>query len=231
MAFIVVLAASTACSEGIMNEQPEPKHTQAEAIPVMEAEVAAIIGELPEFPGFSSRSWRETPCYKDGAYTEERVGMEIEYRIVDGNTAESLARVAYVDALRELWTEQGYEITWDEASPDGEWYNLEARRDDGVKLWYNVAHAVSLMVQSGCVPASDHSEIQYIPPSGGIIPGGPDDIMNKLKDEIQGYPEEPQEEAILPFEEAESSSPAGMVPWTREPGPAGTDVNPYGDQL
>jgi len=88
-------------------------------------------------------------------------------------------------------------------------------------------HGVALKVQSGCGPASDHSEIQYLPPSGGVIPGSPDDSMNDFKDEIQGYPEEPQEEATSPFEESESSSPAGMAPWTRQPDPAESGSNSY----
>jgi hypothetical protein len=214
-----------------MDEEPEPKYTQAEVIPVMEAEVTAITAQLPDFPGFSSRSWRETTCRKDGAYTEDRVGMEIDYRVTDGNTVDSIARKTYVDTLRELWTEQGYEITWDETSSDGEWFELEARRDDGITLWYSVAHAVSLKVQSGCVPASSHSEIQYIPPSGGVIPGSQDDIMDDLKDEIQGYPEEPQEEAVSPFEEAESPSANGMAPWSRDPDPIDSGPNSYDGQL
>ena len=214
-----------------MNEEPEPKYTQAEVIPVMEAEITAITSQLPDFPGFSSRSWREAPCRKDGAYTDDRVSMEIDYRVKGGNAADSVARETYVDALRDLWAGQGYEITWDETSPDGEWFNLEARRDDGITLWYSVAHAVSLKVQSGCVPASDHSEIQYIPPSGGVVPGSEEDIMNRLEDEIQGYPEEPEEEAVSPFDESGSASPPGMVPWNREPDASGPGANPYNDQL
>lgn len=214
-----------------MSEEPEPNYTQAAVIPVMESEVSALINQLPDFPGFSSRIWRETMCRKDGEYTEERVAMEIEYRITGGNTADSISRENYVDTLRNLWIEQGYEITRDGTSPDGEWFNLEARRDDGITLWYNVAHAVSLFVQSGCVPASDHSDIQYIPPSGGIVPGSSDDIMNRLQDEIQGYPEEPQDEAVSPFDESESASPAGMMPWSRESDNSDPGMNPYNDQL
>ncbi|MDA1362675.1 hypothetical protein O1R50_23840 [Glycomyces luteolus] len=144
---------------------------------------------------------------------------------------DSIARETYVDALRELWTDQGYEITWDYTSPDGEWFELEARRDDGITLWYSVAQAVSLKIQSGCVPASDHSEIQYIPPAGGVVPGSSDDVMNRLQDEIQGYPEEPQEEAASPSDESESPTANGMVPWAREPDSAEAGPNPYADHL
>jgi hypothetical protein len=214
-----------------MDEEPEPKYSQAEAIPVMEAEVTAIIEQLPDFPGFAARSWVETPCFKDGAYTEDRVGMEIDYRFSGDSAADPLIRETYVDVLRDFWTEQGYEITMDEASATGKFYDLEARREDGVKLWYVVATGVALKVQSGCVPASDHSEIQYLPPSGGVVPGSPEDTMNDLKDEIQGYPEEPQEEAVSPFEESESPSANGMAPWSREPGPIDSGPTSYDGQL
>lgn len=214
-----------------MNEEPESKYTEAEVFAPMEAEVAAIIEVLPEFPGFNSRIWNETPCYKDGDYTEERVGVEITYSFDAVMSADTLTRETYVEVLRERWTEQRYEITWDESSETGKFYNLEARREDGIKLWYAVATGTSLTVQSGCVPASDHSDIQYIPPSGSIVPGSSHDIMNDLKGAIQGYPEKPQEEAVSPFEESESPSANGMVPWSREPEPQVARPNSYDGQL
>jgi hypothetical protein len=228
---VVASAVSAACTGGSMNEEPEPEYSEAEVFAPMEAEVAEIIEALPDFPGFASRSWAETPCYKDGAYTEDRVGVEITY-VFDGTAAvDPLIRETYVDELRERWTEQGYEITWDEASATGKFYELEARREDGIKLWYSVAHGVALKIQSGCVPASDHGEIQYIPPSGGVVPGSPEDIMNHLEEEIQGYPEEPQEEAVSPFDASESASPPGMVPWSRGPGPTDSGLSSYEGQL
>lgn len=212
-------------------EPPESNYTQAEVYAPMEAEVAEIVAALPDFPGFFSRSWSSVGCSHNGQDNYDYINVEINYTFDEGTSQEPLVRQEYVDVLRDYWTENGYDIHHDETTPDGVDHSIEARRDDGINFWYWVTGMVALKVQSGCVPRSDHSEIQYIPPSGGIVPGGPLDIMNKLEDEIQGYPEAPQEEATSPFTESESPSPTGMVPWAREPDPIETGANPYEDQL
>lgn len=215
-----------------MNNEEEPPtsvYTEAEAFAPMEAEVAETVAALPDFPGFESRSWNELPCSHNGVDDEDYVNIEIRYGFDDADSATPLVRETFVDALRERWTELGYEIHRDNATPDGEHHAIEARRDDGINLWYRVATGVSLMVQSGCVPKSDPSEIQYIPPAGGLVPGSKWDTIDI--DGVQGLPEEPTEEAVSPFEESESASPAGMVPWNRDPDPADHRPSPYDGQL
>jgi hypothetical protein len=111
-------------------------------------------------------------------------------------------REQYVDALREYWTGQGYTITTDDAveGPERTDRNLVAVRDDGISLWYAVGGYVGLFIGSGCVPVSDKSEIEYIPPTGGIEPGGKGDNVGEYFPE--GIPT--SREAVAPFESPET---------------------------
>jgi hypothetical protein len=229
-AVVVVMATVTACTGGTMNEQPpETAYNEAEAFAPMEAEVADTIAVLPEFPGFDSRSWNELPCSHNGIDDSDYVNIEIRYGFDDADSATPLVRETFVDVLRERWTELGYDIHRDEPSATGKYYALEARRDDGINLWYRVATGVTLLVQSGCVPKSDPGEIQYLPPAGGLVPGSEWDTIDI--DGVQGLPEAPSEEAVSPFSESESPSPAGMVPWNREADPSESGPSPYEGQL
>jgi hypothetical protein len=206
-------------------EPPEATYTEAESFGPMEAEVAEIVAELPDFPGFNSRSWNELPCSHGGIDNAEYVNVEIRYGFDEAESATTTVRETYVSSLRERWTDLGYDIHRDEASGTGKFYSLEARRDDGINLWYSVATGVSLLVQSGCVPKSDPSEIEYIAPAGGLVPGSEWDTIDI--EGVQGVPEAPTEEAVSPFEESDSPSPTGMVPWAREPDPGETGPSPY----
>jgi hypothetical protein len=228
---IAVLAAASACSGGDVRDEapPESVYTEAEAFAPMEAEVADIVAALPEFPGFESRSWNELPCAHNGVDDSDYVNIEIRYGFNDIESSSPTVRETYVDMLRERWNGQGYDIHRDQATPDGEHYALEARRDDGINLWYRVATGVTLLVQSGCVPKSDPGEIQYLPPAGGPVPGSEWDTIDI--DGVQGLPEAPSEEAVSSFSESESPSPAGMVPWNREADPSESGPSPYEGQL
>jgi hypothetical protein len=229
---IVALAASSACSGGIMDNEEQPpasEYTEAQAFAPMVAEVAETVAALPDFPGFDSRSWNELPCSHNGIDNQDYVNIEIRYGFDDAASASPLVRETYVDTLRERWTELGYDIHREETTPDGEHTAIEARREDGINLWYRVAGGVSLLVQSGCVPKSEPGEIQYIPPAGGIVPGSKWDTIDI--DGVQGVPEEPIEESASPFGDSGSASPPGMVPWSREPESNESGPSSYDGQL
>ncbi|MEV3935589.1 hypothetical protein AB0K52_06385 [Glycomyces sp. NPDC049804] len=152
---------------------PEATYTQAEAYAPMEQAVAETVEVLPDFPGFSARGWYELPCSHSGVDDPDYTNIEISYSFSDEVSADALARQQYVGVLRDQWTQLGYSVEVDEGA--GEFYDLSVVREDGIKLWYRVARVVSLKVQSGCVPASESSEIPYIPPSGGVVPGSAND--------------------------------------------------------
>lgn len=226
LAIAAIVSAASACNGGIMGEEPpESTYTEAEAFAPMESAATEAVAVLPDFPGFESRSWNELPCSHNGIDNSDYVNIEIRYGFNDADSMTPLVRETYVDSLREYWEIQGYEIHRDEPSGTGKYYSLEARREDGINLWYRVSGGVSLLIKSGCVPKSDGSEIQYIPPAGGLAPGSKWDTVDI--EGVQGVPEGPSEEATSPFEESESSSPAGMVPWAREPDPAEDSPSAY----
>jgi hypothetical protein len=161
-----------------MTEQPPATtYTQAEAYEPMETAVADLVQALPDFPGFERRSWNEMPCSHGGVDDPDYTNIEIRYLFSDEVSATAQVREDYLDALRDYWGELGLDIHRDEASGTGKYHSIEARREDGINFYYRVANGVSLMIQSGCVPRSDVSELTYIPPSGGIVPGSEQDTV------------------------------------------------------
>jgi hypothetical protein len=225
----MMLSISTAaCTGEAMNEEPpDSQYSEAEVIPEMESAAAVIVAALPDFPGFESRSWSELPCSHNGVDDSDYVNVEIRYGFSDAVSSDPLVREDYVDALRAQWTGQGYELGMDESFSAGKNYDLEARRGDGIVFWYRVWEGVSLLIQSGCVPKSDPGEIEYIPPTGGLVPGSKWDTT---LEGIQGLPEVPIEDSTE--EATESGSPTGMVPpWARDPDPTETGPNPYSGEL
>ena len=143
----------------------------------MEDAVADLVQALPEFPGFEKRSWNEMPCSHGGVDDSDYTNIEIRYLFSDEVSATTQVREAYLDALRDYWGEIGLDIHRDESSGTGKYHSIEARREDGINFYYRVANGVSLTIQSGCVSRSDVSELTYIPPSGGIVPGSEQDTV------------------------------------------------------
>jgi hypothetical protein len=203
VALIAALSAP-ACSNAkdtMEAAPPEAVYTQAEAYAPMEAAAAEAVASLADFPGFEQRSWGEMPCSRNGVDDPAYTKVEIRYRFSLPASASELVRERYVDALREFWTGQGYTITTDDAveGPERTDRNLVAVREDGISLWYAVGGYVGLFIGSGCVPVSDTSEIEYLPPTGGIEPGGKGDNVGEYFPD--GIPA--AHEAVDPFESPE----------------------------
>jgi hypothetical protein len=211
--FAAVLAAAsvlllTSCSNAgeSLDTPPESKYTQAEAYAPMEAVAAETVASLPDFPGFEQRSWGEMPCSHNGIDDPDYTNIEIRYDFSAETSGTDQVRNEFVDLLREYWTSQGYEIVTDESTTRGDRldHDIVAERDDGITLWYRVAGYAGLMIQSGCVPVSDKSEIEYIPPTGGIEPGGEGDKLSQYFPD--GIPTD-QAAAVDPFAGTPATGP------------------------
>ena len=204
---VAVIAAlpATACSttkDAMEAAPPESAYTQAEAYAPMEAAAAETVDALADFPGFEKRSWTEMPCSHNGIEDPDYTKIEIRYLFTLPDSESELVRDQYTEALRGHWTELDYTIATDEAveGADRTDRNLVAVREDGISLWYAVGGYVGLFIGSGCVPAGDKSEIEYIAPTGGIEPGGANDLVGDYFPE--GIPA--TREAIAPFATPES---------------------------
>lgn len=209
-----VLAALTACSPdgGSVNEPPESEYTQAEVYAPMETAVADSIAVLPEFPGFGSRTWHQNPCSHDGVDDPDYINVEIWYDLSEQDSQSDLVREDYVAALREWWESQGYEITADDSTQLESRVDhiLSAQREDGISLGYAVGKYAGFIINSGCVPVSELSEIEYIPPVGGIEPGSDQDNVDRYFPD--GIPTD-QAAAIDPFARAQTHGvPAPFEP-------------------
>ncbi|WP_155830292.1 hypothetical protein [Glycomyces tenuis] len=207
---VAAILALTACSAvgDALNQPPQTEYTQAEAYAPMEAVAAEAVESLTDFPGFEQRSWGEMPCSHNGIDDPDYTNIEIDYSFSLEVSETDQIREDYVEELREYWTAQGYEITRDEESTydDRLDRNLVVRTDDGITLWYRVAGYVGLVIQSGCVPVSDLSEIEYVPPIGGIEPGGEGDKLDRYFPD--GIPTD-QAAAVDPF----ANTQAGPAPF------------------
>ncbi|MFC3493013.1 hypothetical protein [Glycomyces rhizosphaerae] len=193
-----LLTASCSSFGDALDAPPESEYTQAEAYAPMEEAVDKTVTVLPEFPGFESRWWHELPCEHNGISSADYTNIEIEYTFSTDDSATELTREQYVDVLREHWTSLGYEITRDEERQRGDRldHDLVAEREDGISLWYTLGSYNAFLIQSGCVPVSDPSEIEYIAPVGGIEPGGDMDMVDDYFPD--GIPTD-QAAAIDPF--------------------------------
>lgn len=190
-------------TEDAMTDQPPPSvYTQAEAYAPMEAAVADLVGALPDFPGFEKRVWAKNPCGHNGVDDPRYTNVEIEYRFSKTDSQNPLVRERYVDVLREYFTSLGYPIVADQESEARDRTDRDLiafRPSDEVRIWYSVAYYTAVRVRSGCVPVSDLSEIEYVPPTGGIVPGGRKDLVGKY------FPDGiPVADAVNPFESPES---------------------------
>lgn len=190
-----------------MNTPPESVYTQAEAYAPMEDAAADTVAVLPDFPGFMQRNWAELPCSRNGKVNPDYTNIEIRYMMSVEDSREDRVVGQYVELLRDHWTSLGYEITYEKERTydDGSVSrSIAAKRDDGITLWYSAAGHAALMIQSGCLPASDPSEIEYVPPVGGIEPGGEGDKLSRYFPD--GIPaEETSADAIAPFEEDQAA--------------------------
>jgi hypothetical protein len=164
-----------------METPPERRYTQAESYAPAEAAVADLVAALPDFPGFARRSWAELPCTRAGVEDPARTNVEVRYQFSVQDSGSALVNERYVALLRRHWTALGHRIVRDDAMPfsDITHRDLAAVREDGITVWYAAAHIATVMVQSGCVPRSDPADIPYIPPSGGIRPGGRGDNVGE----------------------------------------------------
>ncbi|MFG3341729.1 hypothetical protein [Glycomyces sp. NPDC048151] len=193
---------SPTLEEAMSEQPPTPAYTQAEAYAPMEAAVADIVAVLPDFPGFERRVWGKTPCSHDGVQDPDYTNVEIEYRFTKEQSQTPLVRERYVDILREHWTALGYRIIADRTLEARDRIDRELiafRPDDRVKLWYSAAFYTVVRIRSGCVPVSDLGEIEYVPPSGGIVPGGRNDrVQRYFPDGI------PSGDAVNPFDSPDS---------------------------
>ncbi len=208
----VTAMSLSACSPSgeEVNHPPESEYTQAEAYAPMEAAAADAVLALPDFPGFERRIWAELPCSHNGIDDSDYTSIEIDYEFSLENSGSDLVREAYTDALRDYWTSLGYEITDEYETERGDRVDrgLVVQREDGIVLWYRVVGIVSLTIQSGCVPVSDHGEIEYIPPTGGIEPGSENDLVEEYFPD--GIPTD-QAAAIDPF--ANAQAVGALVPF------------------
>ncbi|MCH7232511.1 hypothetical protein L0U85_16855 [Glycomyces sp. L485] len=179
---------------------PESEFTQAEAYAPIEDAVSEVVSALPDFPGFEQRFWAELPCSHNGIDVPDYTNIEIEYRFSLKDSETELVREQYVDLLRDHWAARGHEITLDDQTEldDRTDRSLVAQRDDGIRLWYAVGRYAAVLVQSGCVPVSDEGEIEYIPPAGGIEPGGEGDKVGRYFPD--GIPTD-RADAVAPFEQ------------------------------
>ncbi|MEU5872436.1 hypothetical protein AB0A73_12870 [Glycomyces sp. NPDC047369] len=211
-ALAAVVSLSACSSPGAdMNHPPESEYTQAEAYAPMEAAAADAVLALPDFPGFDRRIWTELPCSHDGIDDPEYTSIEIDYEFTLEDSESELVRETYAESLRDHWTSLGYEITDEYETERGDRVDrgLVVQREDGIVLWYRVVGIVSLTVQSGCVPVSDPSEIEYLPPTGGIEPGSEDDLVGDYFPD--GIPTD-QAAAVDPFANAQAIG--ALVPFT-----------------
>lgn len=186
-----------------MNTPPESVYTQAEAYAPMEDAAADAVAVLPDFPGFMQRSWAELPCSHNGKVDPDYTNIEIRYMMSVEDSREERVNGQYVELLRDHWTSLGYEIVYEkerEYEDGSASRSIAVKRDDGITLWYSAAGHAALKIQSGCVPVSDPSEIEYVPPAGGIEPGGEGDKLSRYFPD--GIPaEETSADAIAPFAE------------------------------
>ncbi|WP_199034206.1 hypothetical protein [Glycomyces salinus] len=191
---------------------PEREFDQAEAYPLLEQIVRDTADGLPDFPGFGRRRYmNEEDCSQIGSQYEGWVSIEIRYVFSAEDSVTDLVRVEYTNLLRQMWTESGYDLHRDDGNGDGPG-SMEARRPDGVNLWWTVAGdegGVSLTLQSGCVQSTPGFEKpDYIAPAGGV-PLEEDLAADRMKPSP-----EPSADAIAPFEGTQPAAPAGTVSWS-----------------
>lgn len=216
---IAILALTGACmSAGQSDDQqpPEREFDESTALERMEEAAAEAIAELPDFPGFHVRTLMKLECTHDGEVDKSYVNYELGYQFSLEVSEEPQVRETYRELLRKQWDEAGYDIHRDtQMGDDPPHYALEARRPDGINLWYRVAGLTVLKIQSGCVEAVEGFYPECPDPLGGVTKEN-DRARNDCSTIETEYSEEPSEtasdEALAPFEGA----PAATVPFTAD---------------
>ncbi|THV26791.1 hypothetical protein [Glycomyces paridis] len=198
---------------------PEREFDNHEVYPIMEQLVADVVAVLPDFPGFAERRGTRHSCPDEkGNEIEGWVSIELSYSFDIPTSETEQVREQYTDLLREAWTEAGYQITWDEASPDESQYNLSASRGDGITLWWRVWGLTGITIQSGCVPIGNGDEKPaYIPPADGVpLDAEHDPFGNALDPSVYAVAESSDETtdaaAVAPFTDAQAIP--GQVPFS-----------------
>ncbi|GAA1676898.1 hypothetical protein GCM10009830_24600 [Glycomyces endophyticus] len=188
-----------------MDQDPPPERDfdEAAAYPLMEQAVLDTIAGLPDFPGFKTRTYYSPEDCEEalGEQYKGWVSLEIAYTF-DGPDSESeLVRTTYTDLLREQWTAAGYDLHQDSIDSATGRGSLEAKRQDGINLWWAVSGSVSLAVQTGCIPATEgFDKPDYLPPAGGVLPENDQAAQNRMNP-----PEDSTGEVIDPFASGSAS--------------------------
>lgn len=161
---------------------PERDFDQAQAYPLLEEIVADTVETLPDFPGFYQRMYYPVEdCGHLGEAYKGWVAIEIAYGFSAEDSLTDTVRRDYTAILRDQWTEAGYEIHRDTIDPETGNGSLEAKRPDGINLWWGVHDGASLSLQTGCIPPTEGFEKpDYISPAGGVAPEN-DHAVNSMK--------------------------------------------------
>jgi hypothetical protein len=185
-AAITLLSFASGCSvvEGPGGEEiPESIYTQPEAFAAMEAVAADMVAALPDFPGFEKRTWLEHPCTRNGIEDFDYASVELEYQFSEADAQTPAVREEYVDLLKEHWVAQGYEVELDDVT-EGEGRTDRSlvvySEEKDLQITYRVAYQVPIMITSGCMPVSEPGDVTYIPPLGGVEPGGEHDRVSEF---------------------------------------------------
>lgn len=170
---------------------------QSAAWKYLEDALRDTVEKLPDFPGFEKRGIFRLDCADEG-----QVIYEIHYAFTIDASQTPQVREEYPDLLKRLWEELGYEVHRDDVDEDLGWRDLEARRSDGVNLWYSSWELVSLVAQSGCIDRVEDFEEPCIAPLGGVT----EENDTALKDCPNGYKATQTADAIAPFEDGQTES-------------------------
>lgn len=136
----------------------------SEAFLRMDEAVAETIAGLPDFPGFQTRTTLKLECAEEGYES-----YEMNYTLPEDTIGDELVTQEYVEVLKEYWPSINYEVHDEREYPDGTPKALEARRADGINVWYsNMLGQIVIHSQAICVRAEGHAVCG--PPLGGVAP-------------------------------------------------------------
>lgn len=143
------------------------RRTDADAVTIAEELMSNTIRNLPTFPGFERRKWSSMNCDHGEEIDHDSVHVEVTYVFGPEASANPLARQQYVPIIRQIWSDEGYQIFRDEQTDEGDRYSIEASAPESLNLYYRVAHFVYFRIYSGCVARTD--EFPDLPALGGVL--------------------------------------------------------------